>query len=637
MAKVNLRCYFFIIILIQFFTPCYSQQNTFSHNAQDIEALTTKIDSLMTAYNIPGAGIAIVSKGSLFYRNGLGYANIEAKIPMNENTLFRVGSITKSFVALGILKLVEHGHIDLQTPVKQILPDIEIDNPWDATHPIRVIHLLEHTAGLNDPHFNDYYLDGDPGVPLREGLKVSEHYLKVKWRPGAYRSYSSAGFMLAGIILEKVSGQNFEDYLKKEILEPIGMTKSQFRLTPEIEESMARGYKAHYQQSQIWHTYSRPAGSMISSASELALFLQFMLNKGRIGEQQFFAESTINRMERSATDPAAAAGLESNVGLGIGISHFKGFKWYVHYGSIMGFCGAYGYCRDIDVGCVILTNRWDVDFETGIIKLWNTLRDYLVKDFDDLPQKPAEPVIPDDLLKTYTGYYKWCNPPQQLSAWIDLILNYQIIKFKDSQLSHKSVFFGSWEPLIPVTQNSFREDDEFHASKVFIQTPDNNIAFIDNDSFYLQTSRFQPYVHGYLFFISWIVMLSSIFYAIVWIPIDLFKRITNKESRSQYLRIRVIPLLAVLIIIVSFTLVGMQVSKSLAYIGQKTPVNIFFYISTWHFAILSFISLFFTIKSFRKPVKTVARIYALLLSLSCVAVTLYWAYWGVIGLKLWAY
>ena len=364
MAELRFAKMHFLIllfILFQFLTPCYSQttavlQNT-QHTLLTINELKTEIDSLLTKYKIPGASIAIVAKDSIIYVGGLGYANIELKTPVNENTHFRAGSITKSFVALGILKLVEEGRIELQTPVKQILPEIGIDNPWEDTNPIRIVHLLEHTAGFNDPHFNDYYLNGDPDIPLMEGLNVSKHYLNVKWRPGAYRSYSSAGYMVAGIIIEEVTGVRFEDYLKKEILEPLGMTTSTFKLTSESEQLLAQGYKANYQPSQYWHTYSRPAGSLNSSAYEMAKYLQFMLNKGKVGETQIFAESTMDRMEKSTTDPAGKEGLESSVGLGVGMGYYKGFKWYTHYGSIMGFCGAYGYCRDIEMGCVLLTNR----------------------------------------------------------------------------------------------------------------------------------------------------------------------------------------------------------------------------------------------------------------------------------------
>ena len=362
-----------------------------------------------------------------------------------------------------------------------------------------------------------------------------------------------------------------------------------------------------------------------------------MLNKGWIDGKQIINENSIERMEISTTDPAIKAGLVSTAGLGLGSHYFKGYKWFAHYGSIMGFCAAYGYCPELEIGCALLTNRWDVDFETGITKLWNTLRSHLIQNDASRQQIPPAASIPSSVLKSYHGYYKWCNPTQKLSAWIDLILNYKVMKFENDSLYQKDVLFGSWSPLIPVTEKTFRSENDFQESMEFVSTSDNNLAFIDGASYFEKTSFLQVWFHILFFVLSWIVMLSSIFYALVWIPVYLYKLLTSNKNRPQYLRIRVIPLSAIVLILFSFTLVGMQVNKSVAYLGQKTFANIFFYFSTWVFAGLSFLSLYFSIKSFKKPVKPVARLYALALSLACVGTTLYWGYWGIIGLKFWAY
>ena len=172
---------------------------------------------------------------------GIGYANLETKTPVNENTIFGVGSITKSFIGLAFLQLVEEGRVNLQTPVKEIVPDIDIDNPWEKTDPVRIVHLLEHTSGFNDINFNDYYLNGDPEIPLREALKVSSNSRKVRWRPGSICSYSSENYAVAGYVLEKITGEKFEDYLRKNIFEPLGMTESTFLQTPENQKLFAQG------------------------------------------------------------------------------------------------------------------------------------------------------------------------------------------------------------------------------------------------------------------------------------------------------------------------------------------------------------------------------------------------------------
>ena len=129
-------------------------------------------------------------------------------------------------------------------------------------------------------------------------------------------------------------------------------------------------------------------------------------------------------------------------------------------------------------------------------------------------------------------------------------------------------------------------------------------------------------------------MISTIPYATIWVPIDLYKRITKKENRSKYLRMRIIPLLAVLILLYGFIAVSNQ---SLLEFGQKSLANIQFFIATLIFAALSLYSLFLAVRSFRKPVKKFARCYALVVSFSCIGMTIFFGYWNVIGLRLWAY
>ncbi len=627
-------------MVILFSGICYSQ--TGGHDTTDqlepaaLENLKIQIDTLITKYKIPGAAIAIVSKDSIICLEGLGYARYDDKSPVDENTHFRAGSIAKSFVALGILKLVEEGRIDLQDPVHEIIPELDIINRWRETDPVRIVHLLEHTAGFNDTHFNDFYLEGDPATPLLEGLKVSENCLKVRWRPGAWHSYSSVGFAIAGCIIEKVTGENFEDYLKKNVLEPLNMPTSTFRLTRESEQLLAQGYESDYKPVPYWHTYTRPAGELNTSALEMARFVQCMLNKGTVAGTEVFSEALIDRMESSSTDPAARAGLKEGTGRGIGIGYYSGFRFYSHLGSTAGFAGAYTFSREIDRGCVLLTNRYDADFARGVSAVWRVLREFTIGDREaQKSQSVASLEISAERLGEYAGWYQLRNPQQQISAWIDMITNYIEIKLDgDTLYLGDPLFGGGWVPLLPVTENTFRLPEELMASKAFFVTRDETIAFIRGRSSYEKTPSWKAWFERTLFIFSWLVMFSTMLFAVLWMPVEVYKRITKKKDRAQYLRIRIIPLIAIVLFVVALIFVATQ---SLMEYGQKTPENIFFFIVSWVFAFLSFSSLFFAIRSFRMPVKHVERIYALIVSMCFVGMTLYLGYWGIIGLKLWAY
>jgi CubicO group peptidase (beta-lactamase class C family) len=594
--------------------------------------LKSRIDSLLIKNRIPGAGIAIVTKDSVVYLGGVGYANMETKTPVDGNTLFGTGSITKSFVGLAFIKLLEEGKINLQTPVKEIVPEIDIDNPWEETDPVRIVHLLEHTSGFNDIHFNDYYLHGDPEIPLEEALKVSSNCRKVRWRPGSIRSYSSAGYAVAGYVLERITGEKFEDYLRKAILDPLNMTTSSFFLTHENRHLFAQGYEGKYKPSPFPYVYARPAGALNSSTHDMALFVQFLMNKGRVGEKQLISEELIERMETPTSDWATNAGLRKGYGLGISNTFYRGFKWCGHNGATIGYVCTFAYSRELGKGCVLLTNYYDMDFISGVNEIWHSIQDYIIG--ENVPQSPVVPDITAEQLRQYVGYYELRNSRQQLVAWMDRMLNGTIISMLNDTLYQKDFVGGEKDVLIPVTEQMFRLSSEPDASKIFFQTPEGHRAYFDEDGYYEKNAAWKPWFYIAIFLLAWILMLSTIPYAIIWVPIDLYKRITKKENRSKYLRLRVTPLLAVLILLYGFVAVSNQ---SLFDFGQRTFSNIQFFCATLLFAALSFYSLFLAIRSFRKSVKILARVYALVVSLSCVGMTIFFSYWGIIGLRLWAY
>ena len=632
---VNSRCFLLLLITLLSCTKfCYSQQNAVpkENHPQTIQELKFRIDSLLIKNRIPGAGIAIVTKDSIIYLDGVGYANMETKTPVSGNTIFGTGSITKSFVGLAFLKLLEEGKINLQTPVKEIVPEIDIDNSWEETDPVRIVHLLEHTSGFNDIHFNDYNLHDDPEIPLKEALKVSSNCRKVRWRPGSIRSYSSAGYALAGYILEKITSEKFEDYIRKAILEPLNMTASTFLLTPENRQLFAQGYESKYKPSPFPNMYARPAGALNSSTRDMAIFVQFLMNKGKVGEEQLISEALIERMETPTSDWATQAGLKKGYGLGISNTFYKGFKWCGHNGATIGYAGAFAYSRELGKGCVLLTNYYDIDFISGVNKIWHSLQDYVIG--ENIPHFPIVPDIPAEQLRKYVGYYELRNSRQQLVAWVDRMLNGTFISMLNDTLYQKDFVGEEKHVLIPVTEQTFRSPLEPDASKIFFQTPEGLWAYFDGENYWENSATWIPWFYITIFLIAWILMLSTIPYAIVWIPIDLYKRITKKENRSKYLRTRVIPLLAVLVLLYGFIAISNQ---SLIDFGQKTFGNIQLFVATLLFAALSFYSLFIAIRSFWKPVKTFARVYALIVSLSCVGMTIFFSYWGIIGLRLWAY
>lgn len=596
---------------------------------QTIEELNSRIEGIRTRHDLPGMAVALVSKDSIIWAAGFGHADLETHRPVTENTLFRVGSCTKSFIGLGFLKLAEEGKIDLNTPVKAIAAEIDIDNPWEDTDPVRIIHLLEHTAGFDDIHLHALVNHESDDMSLRQALEAKPLCRRVRWKPGTRYAYASPGYTLAGYILEKITGLPYEDFLNEHLLEPMGMESASFRLTDSIKAKLATGYGAGNEPLPFFDGYDRPAASLNASVKEMARFVRFLLNDGKLGENRILRPSSLEQIGMTKTSIAAGAGLKWGYGFGIGAHWKEGRRLYSHSGGAPGFIARYACIEEVGVGCVVLSNKFDIP---GTDSLFDLAFQYLTRNMPPVRCQPAASV-PDEVRNRTAGYYEFRSPRMQLTSFIDILFSGITVKIDNGDL-YRCGFMEKPEVMIPVSSNMFRNADEPEASMVFTQTSDGKEVFATPFAYYEKAARWKPFIYRPAFIGAWLIMLSTFVYALIWIPAHLLKKGKHKENRSQYLRLRIVPLLAVLCLIIGILLVSVQSPLNL---GQVTFNNILFFISTWLFLGFSLLSLPVTYRSFFKRLNTAERVYAVLLSLSCFGMAAYLARWGIIGLRIWAY
>ena len=176
----------------------------------------------MEEYHIAGAAVSVVKDGELFFTKGYGYANLEKDIPVDpEQTLFRIGSVTKLFTATAVMQLVEQGKLDLDADINTYL-DFRIPDTYPQ--PITIKNLLTHTSGFEDRLADVLVSDAADIVPAR-GWLVSHMHARVR-PPGDSPAYSNYNAMLAGYIVARVSGQPYDEYIQDHILNPLGMAHS---------------------------------------------------------------------------------------------------------------------------------------------------------------------------------------------------------------------------------------------------------------------------------------------------------------------------------------------------------------------------------------------------------------------------
>ena len=264
--------------------------------AADVEAfLDAAVPLQLERENIAGAVVAVVKDGQVIFEKGYGYADVKAKKPVSPtDTLFRPGSISKLFTWTAVMQLVEQGKLDLDRDVNEYL-DFKI--PGAFGKPITLRDLMTHTPGFEETD-KDLFTDQQKYLlPLRDYM--STHIPRRIFPPGTTPAYSNYGASLAGYIVQRVSGQPFDDYVEQHIFQPLNMPHSSFRqpLPANLTGLMSQGYKLGSDDAKGFEFINvPPAGSLSASADDITHFMIAHLQQGRYGAAQILQPATAEQM-----------------------------------------------------------------------------------------------------------------------------------------------------------------------------------------------------------------------------------------------------------------------------------------------------------------------------------------------------
>lgn len=306
----------------------------------DRAELAAFLDGIMAANlrdkHVAGATVAVVKDGQLFYAKGYGWADVAHHTPVDpQRTLFRIGSTSKLLTWTAVMQLVEQGKLDLDTDVNRYI-DFKI--PATYPQPITLRAIMTHTPGFEDDGRDLFTEDSARMIPMGRWLAT---HIPARVRPPlTYSSYSNYATALAGYIVQRVSGQPWDDYAEQHILQPLGMTQTTTRqpLPAALRGDMSQGYTwgggAYVPHKFEIVNGASPAGSVSSSATDMAKFMIAHLNNGELDGKRILSDSTAQRMHTRAFAhdprlPGFALGFyeKSSHGLRI-IGHGGDTRWF---------------------------------------------------------------------------------------------------------------------------------------------------------------------------------------------------------------------------------------------------------------------------------------------------------------------
>ena len=607
-----------------------AQQKAELPHPKTLPELQKAMKDVLDREHVPGAGVALVANGGVLWCGGIGEADIAAKRAVSCDTEFRVGSISKTFVALALLKLQEDGKINLYARLQDVAPEIPFRNHWEATHPVRIVNLLEHTAGFDDMEPSEVYNVHDRyDFPLLDVFKRFTKPQTVRWPPGTRMSYSNPGNAIAGYLIEKTTGKPFDQYIRETFLRPMGMEHADYPFTDANKALLATAYEGNPPKPSGYpFVYLRPGQDLKASPRELAKLVQFLLRRGKAGDAQLVNTESILRMEAPETTLAAKNGLRLGYGLCNYSSVEGGVVTHGHDGGIDGFISSYRYMPEQNWGYVILLNS---DNSQQALESLNHLAiDFLSKDFS----KPQQPVtaLPAKSLKMFRGYYAPRAPRSQLFAFVDDLTGGTRIRVINGKLT-RSGLFGQPEALLPVGKNLFRGEKEPEATTVFFVTETGHWAVVgsglDGIGYSERSYVAFPFLRIALLSLCLFFLLTTLPYALVW----LFMKLIGAMKDVRHLSVRVAPLLATL----SLLIVPLCLMKlSGAQIGSFNFWTAGIFLGTFFFPILSVIGLVLVLWVPKEEIHRAVRIHSLLVSSACCVLTGFFWSWHLLALRLWA-
>jgi CubicO group peptidase (beta-lactamase class C family) len=429
---MKIRVYFLsLFIVLQVF-------NSYSQTSQK---QIQKIDSLFTSWNVsnhPGGSVLVSKDGKTIFSKSYGLANIEYNIPNTNNTLFNIGSISKQFTAMGIVLFEEQNKLSFDDNIRKYIPELP-----NFSEIITIRHLLHHTSGLRDLHgllglagWRSGDLETNDDV-----YKIIKNQKELNFKPNEEFLYSNTGYILLAKIIENISQLKFDQWMKQNIFQPLGMKNTYVETSLDnIVRNNATSYylrKEFKRALEYWGYYG--SGNMHSTIEDVNIWLQNFSTplKGW--------ESAFNKL---LTTTPLNNGFETNYGFGVRIEDYFGNKLIQHGGSVGGFRAIARTFPEEQFNIVILTNY----SRSGIVSKANKIsgifldksKDTLTKRAIKVTQAPSKFIkLSNKKLKSFEGIY-----------WSDSEKSGRKVYFKNDTLRYSSSGKNEW-PLVPIDKYKF--------------------------------------------------------------------------------------------------------------------------------------------------------------------------------------
>jgi len=338
-----------------------------SHVHRAFDHLDPYIAQRMEISGTPGMALALFDRERCVRVSTHGVAALETQLPVKRDTLFEIGSITKSFVAVAVVQAAEHGLLDLHAPVSDYLPWFQVQSNFA---PITVHHLLTHTGGI---------VGVIDRAPDPRGAVRALRETEAAWPPGAHFHYSDAGYQVLGLVLEEALGRPFTDIIQDNIFDPLEMTANAPALTHAIRPRMATGYGSLYNDRPYHSSHPLAPAPWIetnagdcciaSTAADMARYGRMLLNRGQGPNGALLSDTSYGLLVHQPVPTDWGF----SYGYGLEVHQRENFTWVGHGGGMPGYEAFLLMDVDAGVGVTLLSTQPSIGIRGlawTVMELW---------------------------------------------------------------------------------------------------------------------------------------------------------------------------------------------------------------------------------------------------------------------------
>lgn len=611
-----------IFLILMLVRGCFFLQ------AQSTEAeLLNSIQKIMDKKHIPGMFISVVSADAVLLSRGVGYSDLEEEVSVS-NQLFQIGSVTKSFTAIAIMQLVERGKLSLYDTLAVLAPEVPFCNSWEDTNPILVHHLLEHKAGFDDMHFAALLKESGERMKALDEVMRHKNALTSRWHPGLVHSYSNPGYVVLGYLIEKFSGQPYQDFIRNEVMKPLHMTDTFFasQLWPSTSLKIAQGYSWYNEKinkAASFPVVGESAGSIHGNLRDMARFVQFYLNEGKSDSVVVLSMAQFEELERVHGAFEQTHRITVGYSPGLYPRHYGGDqKWmfHGHSGGILGFGSDYIYSRDLNLGIAVSNNG-----ETGNREVMNLLVAYFAKGRGQ--HLKGLPISGD--FKNWEGHYRMMNSRNQIFRFIDFLASTIELAVQGDSVK-VTPFMSDSEYYLLNSDGGFRRSNEQASSLFLVRHDGKNVIQYQLDHYQEASSLFQNFLR--------ILLLVSIVLGVVAILICLITLAGNglrKVRRSTALRSLVYAMPFICLGLSQAIFISTIPLHKISQLGVFNLSTLLIWIFTLCLPISSIFSLFVLVKNCAQQENSKINYLNSAFVVGACSLSIYLASMGWLGLALW--